>query len=294
VALAATASGQRGVVTRHQLTTLGFSRRAVEHLIAHGRLHRVFKGVYLVGHAVMPALAREQAALLTCGQYAVLSHRSAAILWSLLPPEVGDVHITVPHERASRSGIRVHRSKPFDRRDVTSRRGIPVTAPARTLLDFAETSTPRELERAFDEAMTQRLVGPTKLAQILARSPGRHGAAALNALMKREGGSTLTRLEAEEIMLRLIRAASLPAPHVNATIGPYEVDFYWPEYRLVVELDSYRFHSSRAKLEHDRRKEADLKLHHRLRVDRVTFHQLDSTPEAVVARLAVAIYAAAA
>jgi predicted transcriptional regulator of viral defense system len=147
-AVARLAAAQHGVVTATQLVRTGLSRGAIAHRVAQGRLHRVHHGVYLVGHPIPPALARETAALLACGDGAVLSHRSAGKLWALLDAD-GSVDVTVLKEGKGRAGIRIHRTACLETRDIKRRHGLPLTSPARTLLDLAEVLTPRELERPW-------------------------------------------------------------------------------------------------------------------------------------------------
>jgi len=287
-AIAAIAATQHGIVTREQLLIAGVGRGATDHRVACGRLHPVHRGIYLVGHAVAPPLAPEVAAVYACGTGAVLSHRSAAWLWGLAPRPRGPVEVTVPGRDGRRPGVRVHRARRLEPADRTTRESIPVTAPARTLLDLAEVASARELERAMDGAESRRLVRRRALEELMARTPGRRGARALAALLAREGGPTLTRSEAEERMLALVRTARLPRPRVNARLGRHEVDLLWKAQRLVVEVDGYAFHSSPAAFERDRLRDAELNAAG-WGVMRITWRQLTGEPEAVVARLAAAL-----
>jgi very-short-patch-repair endonuclease len=176
----------------------------------------------------------------------------------------------------------------LDARDVARRYGLPVTAPARTLLDLSGLLPARELERAVEEAERTRLVRPAQLAALLARSPGRHGTAALRALLERTTPSTFTRSEAEERLLALVRAARLPDPELNVRIAGHEVDFLWREAGLAVEVDGFAFHSTRAAFERDRIRDGEL-LGAGLAVLRVTWGQIVSEPEALLVRLAQAL-----
>jgi very-short-patch-repair endonuclease len=237
--------------------------------------------------------ARETAAVLACGPRAFVSHRSAAYLWNLLPypAKPGPVDVTVAGRKADpRPGLRIYCVKALDRRDVRRLAGIPITTPARTLLDLAAVVSASELERAIAEAQARRLVGRVDLADQVERSPRRRGVRAFRAAVEVDGGPAMTRSEAERRLLRLIRAADLPRPHVNARLGKYEVDFLWREQRLVVEVDSFRFHSPRARFERDRERDATLAAAG-YTVIRVTWRQLVDTPEAVVARIAAALAA---
>jgi len=288
-AIAELAGRQRGVVSRIQLLEAGLSPHAIDHRLKSSRLHPLYRGVYLVGHAVPAEGARELAAVLACGPGAALSHRSASGLWRLLPPMPGDVDVSVSGRRCdSKHGIRVHRIAALGPRDVRKLGGIPVTAPARTILDLAAVVEPRELERALAEAETRRLARRNELIALIAQARGRPGVAALRSLIEAAAGPALTRSEAEERLLALIRAAELPPPETNVRVGPYEVDFLWRDQGLIVEVDGFRFHSTRASFERDRRRDAEL-VSRGYRVIRVTWRQIVDRPEALVVRIATAL-----
>jgi len=208
-------------------------------------------------------------------------------MWSLPCDDPNEIHVTVPgRDPGAHPGIRIHRVRRLDPLDVRRCHRIPITAPARTLLDLAEVLPIRTLERAVNEARIRRLVRPNQLLDVLERSPGRRGAGALRELLDHD--PAFTRSEAEARLLHLLRAAGLPPTAVNARIGRYEVDFLWREQRLVVEFDGYAYHSTRAAFERDRGRDADLQAAG-YRVMRVTWRQLVETPEAVVARIAQAL-----
>jgi very-short-patch-repair endonuclease len=289
--IAAIAGRQRGVVSRAQLLATGVESGAIERRIRAGRLHPVHRGVYLVGHPVMVQGAREVAALFACGAGAVVSHLSAANLLQLLPypanPRPVDITV-VGRQPARRRGIRVHRVSALDQRDVRRVGRVPATTVARTLLDLAAVLRTSQLERALAEAQVRRLVTERDLEDQLERNPRRPGTRALRRIVNKEGGPAITRSEAERRMLRLVRAAELPAPQVNARLGRYEVDFLWRERRLVVEVDGYASHGTRRAFERDRERDATLAVAG-YTVLRVTWRQLIGAPEAVVARLASAL-----
>jgi very-short-patch-repair endonuclease len=282
-AVARVAERQLGLVTRGQLAALGVGRGAVARRIESGRLHRVHRGVYRVGHPSPLPFSRELAAVLALGEGATLSHSSAAYAWALAPEPRGVVEITIPPDRRrTRAGIRAHRSM-LPSNDVTTCRGIPTTTPARTLVDLAAMSSSVELERAVADALRRRLVTRRDLKEAFVGS--RPGAAALRALLARAEGPALTRSEAEARMLALVRAARLPPPEHNVRVGRYELDLLWRDERLVVEVDGYAFHRGRASFERDRARDAQLTAAG-LRVMRITWRQLVDEPEAVIARLA--------
>jgi very-short-patch-repair endonuclease len=286
--IATLATMQYGVVSRAQLLAAGIGPGAIATRLDRHQLHPLHRGVYAVGHTALAPLAREMAALLACGPGAVLSHWSAAWLWRLLELADDLVELTVPRSNRRRPGLRVHRSRSLAPEDVRMLRGLPVTAPARTLLDLAEVANARDLERAVDEALTQRLTTDAALVAVVERRRGHRGTGRLRGLLARRGEPTLTRSEAEERFLALVREAGLPTPEVNTHVGAYLVDFVWRDCRLVAEVDGYRFHSSRSAFERDRRRDADLNAAG-FRVIRITWRQLVEEPIAVVARLARAL-----
>jgi very-short-patch-repair endonuclease len=172
--------------------------------------------------------------------------------------------------------------------EVVRRHGIAVTTAARTLLDVAPQLDRRELARAVEEAQVQALATRTQLEALVARSGGHRGVGALAAAVAACDEPRFTRSRAERRLLELVRRARLPEPAANARVGRLEVDALWPAQRLVVEVDGWRFHSSRAAFERDRERDAELQAAG-FRVARVTWRQLVSEPEAVVARLAAAL-----
>lgn len=291
--IATIANRQYGIVTRSQLLAAGVGPGAIATRIRRYGLHRLHRGVYVVGHTALVPGAREMAAVLACGPGAVLSHRSAAALWCLVERDPPLLDVTAPRASRARPGLRTHRSRSLAAEDVQTRFGIPITTPSRTLLDLAEVASEPELERALDEALVQRLTDHRSVASVLGRCRGKHGTGRLKALLERDEEPALTRSEAEERFLALVRAAHLPAPEVNVGLHAYTVDFLWRNSRVVVEIDGYRFHSSRAAFERDRLRDARLGAVG-FRVTRPTWRQLVEQPHAVVARLAQALQAAPA
>jgi very-short-patch-repair endonuclease len=265
------------------------SAGAVNHRLAQERLHPVHRGVYLVGHTVPAPLAREMAAVLACGEGALVSHDSAASVFGFRMPRAGPIDITLPSRSSrSRPGIRVHRARSLDPEDVRCHNGLPLTAPVRTLVDVAQFLSPRDLQRAYEQTQILRLVRPAELHAALDRSPGRRGAAAIRALLDEDFRPGLTRSAAEARLLALLRAAKLPPTATNACVGRHEVDFLWQPQRLIVEMDGFAYHASRAAFERDRLRDAELQADG-YRVLRVTWRQVEARPEAVIARLAQAL-----
>lgn len=260
--VAAIAELQRGRVARRQLLAAGIAARTIGHMSARGLLRREHTGVYAVVHSAPVPFARETAALLACGDRAMLSHMSAGALWGLVPSGDGFVEVTLADSRARRSrpGIKLHRSCNTLRRDVRIHEGLPVTSPARTLLDLASCLTLHDLGRALDEALVVlKIVSRSEIRDVLSRANGRRGALALGNLMEQRTDTPITHSEAERRCLELIREAGLPEPKTQVRIAGYTVDLLWPDHRVVFEIDGYSFHTSRFAFDRDRRKDAALK-----------------------------------
>lgn len=276
------ASLQESLVTRAQLSQLGISRGAIVRRRNDGRLHRVHSEVFLAGPPPLTPRGRLVAALLACGPEAVVSHASALWLWEVGPLE-GPVDVTIPGGRRVRiPDVAVHESGMLARRDLRIARGLPVTAPSRTLVDVATATTPRRLRRLAEEMLVRRLLGWRDLEETVSRHPRRRGTAVVRALIAE--GLAPTRSEAERRLLEMVRRAGLPRPLVNARVAGYEVDVHWPDAHVVVEVDGFAFHGTRAAFERDRRRDAELQAQG-WRVMRLTWRRIADEPEAVVALL---------
>jgi very-short-patch-repair endonuclease len=230
------------------------------------------------------------AAVLACGEGAVIGRRSAASMWRMLPAvgEEEPVEVLGAHRAMSRPGIRVRRTGPLERDEVTVRDNIPITTPERTLYDLAGLVSERELERSVGETFALRLAQRPRILALLDRYAGRRGATRLRRLLQEESSIALCRSEAEERFLELIRKAALAGVQANVTVAGHRVDFVWRTERLVVEIDGRAFHSTKRKFEGDRRRDADL-VAAGLRVIRVTWRQIMNEPEVLIARLAQAL-----
>jgi hypothetical protein len=260
-ALAELAQRQWGVVSVEQLRAIGFGAAAVTRRVRAGRLHRLYRGVYAVGHAHVGREGRRLAAVLRCGEGAVLSHRSAAAHWGLLQTDQARVDVTARRGRREVVGIRLHWSRSLTAHDTTTHEGIPITSVARTLLDLAATVRPDRLERALAQTERLQLYDGTAIAEVVSRSNGHRGKAALTKATAQE--PKLTRSELEVIFLDLVRRAGLPEPEANSSLTApdhprLEADFHWPTYRLIVETDGWETHGTRAAFRSDRRRDAAL------------------------------------
>jgi very-short-patch-repair endonuclease len=280
------AASQHGVVSWSQLLELGHTRTAISVRVRAGWLVRIHRGVYAVGHDLLTAEGRFMAAVLACGQGTALSHGSAAALWQLRRLRGLRVDVTVPSGGGGRRHklVIVHRSS-LDPEDVTIKDGILVTTPARTVLDLADISSERELERTIDEAAYLGL----DLAHLKPLS-GRRGSGRLaRVLARHDPGSTFTRSDLEERMLELCRRHLLPSPRLNTPVDGHEVDFCWPEKRLIVETDGFRAHGRRAAFERDRWRDTQLTAAG-WRVVRITHRQLQQRTDELAKRLAALLY----
>jgi very-short-patch-repair endonuclease len=243
------AARQHGVVAVGQIHAAGIGRSAISLRVRAGRLHRVHRGVYAVGHTALSREGTGMAAILAAGDGelgggtilahwgAVLSHRSAASLWALLPWDDSPVDVTVPGGagRARRAGIRIHRSATLRSEMSTLHRGVPVTTPQRTISD---------LRRTLPAAVVRRAL---RQAEVLGLPVADHD------------DHERTRSELELTFLRICRRHLLPEPEVNVRIGPHEVDFCWRRMRVVVETDSYRFHRGEAGFHNDHARDLALR-----------------------------------
>ncbi len=285
---------QLALVTTRQLIAAGLTREGIGRRRKRRTLHHIHHGVYLRGQPPLLPGARELAAVLALGDRAVVSHRSAAALWGLVLPGDGPVDVTVAsRSRRSRRGIRVHCVPYLHAAERTLYNGIPITSPARALLDFAAQAEGDELERAIGEAYALKLCAERDLRRTIDRNPHRTGVAALRAELDREGGPAWTRREAERRMKLLLRKARLPAPLVNHPVEGFLADFVWPDCKLIVEVDGYQFHGHRQAFERDRRRDAA----HALAgytVIRVTWVQLTQEPIATAVTIARALEVARA
>ena len=253
--LASAAARQHGMLTREQLARAGLNREAIKYRLAIGRLHLVHRCVYAVGHVPPSPNARAMAAVLACGADAVLSHRSAGALWRITPAWRGPVEVS-GRRRSRQPGIGFHWSGTLAAPDVSRHWGIPITAPARTILDLADVLAPAALVRAVNEAQVLHLVGAEDLDELIARSLGRHGLTPLRAILERTGAPTESAFE--DAFLAFVERYDLPVPEVQCRVAGYRVDMLWRAQHLIVELDGRDYHDTAPAFESDREKDANL------------------------------------
>ncbi len=283
--IARLAACQHGAIAHWQLTELGFSRHQIDLRAQSGRLHRLYLSVYAVGHVRLSREGRWLAAVLACGPEAVLSHAGAVALWGLRPWEGGRVDVTVPgRTRRGQRDIRVHNVRTLHRADRAKRDGIPVTSVHRALLDFAEVAHRQQLRLAIEAADRKDLFDLREIDELCARCGGRRGLKPLKAVLAEMREPTpWTRSELECRTLALLREAGIPEPQVNVLVAGELVDLYWPGTTpLVIELDGWEFHRSRAQFEKDRRRDARLQVRGCWTM-RITQWRIEREPQAVVA-----------
>jgi very-short-patch-repair endonuclease len=239
---------QHGVVSREQALACGVASTTITRAQHAAALERLYPGVYRLAGA--PATWRQSllAACLAMGDRAVISHAPAGALFQLpgLPPR--GVEVSVPRGRRRIRGITFHRPMSLEKVDVTAIDAIPVTTPARTLIDLATCVDRDRLEEALDDALRRRLVSLPKLRWRIKEL----GARKLLTKLVEERAHGVTESNLEIRVLRAIRAAGLPKPVIQHRIGRYRVDLAYPEDRVAVECDGYQFHSGRRAFDADR------------------------------------------
>jgi very-short-patch-repair endonuclease/predicted transcriptional regulator of viral defense system len=287
-AILSLASAQHGVVTRAQLLRAGISQQIVKRRLKSNFLRPMHRGVYIVGQRSTPQ-ARALAATYACGDSAAVSHEIAAHVHGLIPAgeEAERVHVSLARGDRRRPGVRTHRVGSLPADEITTVDGIPVTTPARTLLDIASVVSPRRLEKALIEALARGLTSLKEVDSILQRHPRHPGAALLRAALG-SGSPARARSVAERRFVALLRKARLPTPEINVTVEGCEVDFLWRSQRLIVEVDGRAYHSTNDRFENDRRRDRIL-VAAGYRVMRITWRQLVDEPMAVAVQVAQAL-----
>jgi very-short-patch-repair endonuclease len=244
------------VVTRTQLIAAGFPTDAITHRLARGRLHPTpWRGVYAVGRPELSQHGVWMAAVLVCGEGAVLSHCSAAGLWGIREPRQGAIEISLPSRRfPRRRGIVIHRRTRLGNDEVTIHRGIPVTTGLQTLVDLATTLPADDLEAAVNAADKLGLIGAAALRVALSQLTGQRGVGPLRALLDRPTFA-VTDSRLEQRFLPLAQRAGLRPPLTQQWVNGFRVDFHWPDLGLVVETDGLRYHRTPAQQSADRRRD---------------------------------------
>lgn len=267
------AGRQHGVVTTQQIEACGIDGDGIRWRVSTGRLHRLHRGVYAVGHAAVPFEGRCLAAVMALDPHAmdaeavlnaVMGHRSAAELWGFMQRAIGPIHVTLAADggRRKREGLIIHRSRTLVPESTAFIAGVRATTPARTIADLRRGLGKDLHQRATRRALDLRLVSLEQLGP----------------------DPDLTRSELERTFRGICRRHRLPQPEVNARVGPYEVDFLWSTKSLIVETDSWQFHGDRAAFERDRERDQQLQAKG-YRVVRVSYRQLRDSRADIVGAL---------
>jgi very-short-patch-repair endonuclease len=292
--LAELAYKQYGVVGRGQLAERGLTEEAIEVRLRTGRLHRLYAGVYAVGHRATSREGQWMAAVLASGPEAALSHWSAAAFWMIRPNSRSIIDVTTPRKSRSWDGIRRHhKALPTD--EVTVEESIPVTTVPRTIFDLAATEPADVIANLVRESEFRQLHDRLSLWDLVERYPGRRGVCkvrmALERLREEPSGRRRSRLE--ERFAPFLRRHQLPQPRFNDWIllgdKRYQVDCHWPGTGEIVELDGWAGHSTRAAFREDRARDRALKVAG-YSVTRLTWNQLEDEPEVIAADLRALIY----
>jgi len=278
--IAALAERQHGVAATRQLRALGLTHDDIRYRTAAGRLHRIHQGVYAVGYRKLTPHGHRMAAVLAYGREAVLSHQTAAALWGIGQPS-WKIHVTTPRTKRSRPGIRAHTAL-LHAEDGTIRDGIPVTSVARTIIDLAPHRDENGVANLIEDADRKEVLDFSALERAIARRPRAAGVVRLRAVLADYRGPADTRSKLERHFRAFIARNRLPEPQYNVLVAGLTVDVYWPQWKLVVELDSRDYHANLSAFERDRVRDAILQKAG-FRVLRVTSKRLDNEPAAVLA-----------
>jgi very-short-patch-repair endonuclease len=279
------AAEQFGVVSTAQLRQAGVTAKEIRGLVSRGVLHPLYHGVYAFGHRRVVAHGRLVAALLSCGDSSFLSHRTAAAVWDLRPANVRRIEVTAPdHRLADRRGIVLHQSAAVADDEVKTRNGLRVSSVARLLVESARTEPVKELVRLITEAVRRRHLDFGVLESTMARHTRRPGMANLRQALRGYEPRPDRKSGLERAFDELIKDSGIPEPQRNVFIDGWEVDCYWPEFNLVVELDGRNYHSSLRDMEKDKLKDAKLALLG-IQVIRITELRFELEPGQILADL---------
>jgi very-short-patch-repair endonuclease len=281
-AIAAIAGPQHGIVSRAQLLALGLTSNEIQYRISIGRLHPIHSGVYAVGHMPISPHVLAYAAVLACGPNAALSHGSAATLWGIAKEWQLPLEVTARAQHAHRR-LRVHRSRTLTEADVTEHFGIPVTSPARTLFDNAPRLSDVRLGRAVNQLRASHYLSLDDLWELLERRPLTSASKRL-CVQLAHPEQRPTRSELEDAFVRFAKRYGLPEYQVNTGVSGYEADIFFPEHRLVVEVDSWEYHRERDQFESDRDRDAT-RLAAEIATVRVTWERMNLAPQREADRL---------
>lgn len=290
--IAAFAKAQHRTVARRQLLRVGIESDAIQRRVQSGRLFPKYRGVYAIGSPDLTQYGEWSAAVLSCGDPALLSHRSGAGHRGFLKDR-WPIQVTVPDARVGKRGVRIYRAPTLSASDITVRGGIPTTSIARMFVDLAATEDDGTVRRAFREADRQKRLVYADLRAALGSCHGRKGAGVLRALIDEATEPEPTRSDFEEMWIDFCDEHGIPAPRMNATVASFEIDAYWPGTGVIVELDSWIWHSDRRTFESDRAKWEQLQIAG-YRVLPITYRRMTGDPAGVAASVLALLRAQAA
>lgn len=278
------AARQQQLISTEQLAGIGLSASSIRSATKAGRLHPTpFRGVHSLAPPPLGRLETIKAAALACGHPSLPSHWSAAEVLRIADPPLLPVHVTRPTGNGQRRRLLVIHRSHVPACDTSGRDGILCTSAARTIFDLAAIAEPEELERILIAADSERILNRRRLYELVDGSAGRRGMRVLRSLLAAD--PIRVRSPAETEMRFVCRLAEMPDPIVNGVAGGLEVDYHWPELRLVVEVDGWRFHGGRERANADRDRDQRLAAAGWL-VVRFTRDQIDADPAECARRLA--------
>jgi hypothetical protein len=276
------------VISVEQLHEAGLSYREINGWVRRGHLLPLHRGVFIVGHRNVLTKAYLVAALLAAGPQAFLSHRTAAAVWGLREVATSRIDVTVPGcKRRSRGPLKIHHTTVAT--GVTVRNGLRVSSFPRLLIELAPLESPRELDRLITVGVRKGFLDLERVESALRRSARRPGVAKLTAALK----DYLPRPDRKSGLERafdelLAQHPEVPPPQRNIYLHGWEIDCYWPEQRLVVELDGRPYHIVAKEIERDRLKDAKL-LSVGIRVLRITDSRFEHDPLGALGDLLAAL-----
>jgi hypothetical protein len=254
------AGRQLGVISLEQLFSVGLSRGQIERWVRDGHLHRLYRGVYAVGHRNLVPHAWLIAALLACGDESFLSHRTAAAVWGLRPIATKRIEVTVPGPKfRARAGLIVHRTAlPPEVADLALRNGLRVSSVPRMLIELAVAEQPDELDRLITESVRKQIFDLQAVQAALTSHERRPGVGRLKAGLEGYLPREDRKSDLERSFDQAIAGTDIPPPLKNVKIDIWEIDCLWPEQRLALELDGRPYHVAVKDTERDRIKDAKL------------------------------------
>src|SRR4051812_38321492 len=298
--ISGTATRQGGVVSLDQLRDEGVSRQLAAEQAEASHLHRIHRGVYTVGHRSIDRRAQLLAALLACGEGAVLSHGTAAAFHELWDERPHFVDVTVPVEAGRKiDGIRCRRCRYPEPEEVEVRHGVAVTTVARTLVDLAGMVGMKTLRKTVGRAAILRKLDLQAVDIAIYNAKRRRGLKVLELALvpyrTKDGKVPDVRSDFETLVLPELIEMGLPRPGVNVWLKVegerFLIDFLWKAQRVIVETDGRETHETPTAFQDDRRRDQFFAASG-YRVLRVTWNQIQSERNAVLKRIAQALASA--